>query len=115
MEPENISKKLVEAIVSWNIDELTRLLADTKEPGIYDTDGKPLLHIAALFQSDGAIKAMLDNGFSPDVEWDDTTALTISCGEGNARCAKILIDRGANVNCQNSEGFSFFAAEQIQT
>ncbi|MBS1724331.1 MAG: ankyrin repeat domain-containing protein [Armatimonadetes bacterium] len=65
----------------------------------------PLYIAAASYQND-VVKILLDSGAKVDSETTYGTALTFACATGNLMGAKMLIERGANVNVARTDGIT---------
>jgi len=71
-----------------------------------DSNGRTLLHQAALLKNNETVVFMLaEKGLSVDARADDgNTALTMAASRGNADAVKVLITKGADVNSKNNIG-----------
>jgi len=99
---ETLQKQIVEAILSHENDLLRCLLP--KPEDCFDGDGQPFIHTATMFNNPVAVRILSEQGCATDAVWDNDTALAIACGDGNADCARVLIEFGANVNWQQENG-----------
>jgi len=85
---------------------LKALLAAGADPHLRDSSGGSPLYLAAG-ESAESLRLLLDAGVKPDEPTaEGNTALSFACQTGNVECINLLLAKGANVNHQDSVGFT---------
>ena len=86
------------------------LNAITKDPELKtarDEGGATALMYAALYGDDAAVKKVLDSGADPNLA-NDANATALIWGVDNLKKTRLLVEAGADVNAQTSDGATAF-------
>jgi hypothetical protein len=97
--PSALSRALLEAAESGNVDDVTKLLdAGADVNATIDGDGSPLI-VAAREGHKAAVQLLLDRGADPNLAVrGDGNALIMAAREGHEEIVKLLLDRGASID-----------------
>jgi len=91
-------------------ENLTYLLQLGVDPNFRDKEGFTPLHGAALTNSTGSLRVLLDHGADVNARVDhqddlgDSTALLIAAGQGMREAVEILLNAGSDVRARNKHG-----------
>ena len=102
----NIYYTLIDAVMDDNLDAMRYLINNRQDVNMDNTNRNTPLHIAAERGYEGIVKLLV---IQPGILIDRNngegeTALFLALKNGNINIAKILLDRGADVNWKNYEG-----------
>jgi ankyrin repeat protein len=95
---------LMDAIITGNVAEVARLIADGTDLEARDSDGDTAMVYAVMQPTTEALLLLLDAGAAIDSRgMSGTTPLMRAVEEGQYEAAKILIERGANCAAEDEE------------
>ncbi len=89
------------------LDEMKRELVTGTNPNVTDTDGQPIILLAARLGNAGAVDLLLDQGARPDgKDKFGNTALSWAADQGHAAIVERLIRAGAAIDTTNGQGLT---------
>jgi len=89
------------------LKNLEKLISEGGDINALDSEGKTLLHDAAIYGFEDAVRFLLNKGANPNATADvDLTPLHIALSRSNLEMTKMLIDHGADVNMARKGGFT---------
>ncbi|WP_029520228.1 ankyrin repeat domain-containing protein [Persephonella sp. IF05-L8] len=106
MEKVRLLKKLIDAVMEGDYDEVYRLVELIKVDlnQIYEYEGSPL-HVAVKEGDIELVKYFLDNGADPNIKGAfGETPLHIAVDRGYLDIVKLLLEKEADPNVQSNEG-----------
>ncbi|RMD46707.1 MAG: ankyrin repeat domain-containing protein [Aquificota bacterium] len=106
MEKVRLLKKLIDAIIEHDYDEIHRLvdILNVNLNQVYEYEGSPL-HVAVKEGDLDLVKHFIDKGADVNIKGVfGETPLHIAVDRGYDNIVKLLLENGANPNVQSNEG-----------
>uniref|UniRef100_A0A6P7GX78 Uncharacterized protein LOC114344022 n=1 Tax=Diabrotica virgifera virgifera TaxID=50390 RepID=A0A6P7GX78_DIAVI len=99
---------ILRAVVDDSLEEVIMLINAGKSVNINDNNGNTPLHIAVIKNNLEILNQLLsiDDVKIDEKNHSEETPLTLATQNGNIGAVRMLISKGADVNCRNSVGLS---------